>query len=182
MFPSFTAFSFSLQIPSGSLHSIFLKNPTTLILAFRRKNRYIIASSSKNITVHAFPYVPILIVNHIFRPGHVLSINLLVAALAMLLSTLVTDFGLFCLLVALSGAAQAPLWPACIKVITYHVEPSSFGILVGLLGTAPYAGATFRDGPCSTCHYWVKKGTGKYLGPIWLGQQASGQAKTFYFT
>ena len=80
-----------------------------------------------------------------FRPEHVLSVNLLVAALAMLLSSLVNDFGFYCLLVALSGAAQAPLWPACIKVITSHVDPSSFGILVGLLGTAPYAGATFSS-------------------------------------
>ena len=45
----------------------------------------------------------------------------------------------------ISGTAQAPLWPACIKVITSHVDPSSFGILVGLLGTAPYAGATFSS-------------------------------------
>ena len=72
-----------------------------------------------------------------------MSLNLLLAALALLLSTLVFNYGFFCLLIALSGAAQAPLWPACIKIITTHVEPNSFGIVVGLLGTAPYAGATF---------------------------------------
>ena len=82
-------------------------------------------------------------INFSSRPNYVLPLNLLLASLAMLIMGLVKSFGLCCLLIAISGAAQAPLWPACIKIITNHVDSKSFGIVVGLLGTAPYAGATF---------------------------------------
>jgi sugar phosphate permease len=60
-----------------------------------------------------------------------------------MLISLVHHYELFCLLVAISGAAQAPLWPACIKIVSSHVDGSSLATIVGLLGTAPYAGATF---------------------------------------
>ena len=43
------------------------------------------------------------------------------AALSLMLLSLTAHFGIFCLLVAVSGAAQAPLWPACIKVLNNSI-------------------------------------------------------------
>lgn len=61
----------------------------------------------------------------------------------MLSTALTHEYSLFCLCVAVSGAAQAPLWPACVKIITTHFDDSSLGRVIGLLSTSPYAGATF---------------------------------------
>lgn len=66
----------------------------------------------------------------------------MVATISMLFLVLSHHYAFFCAAVVLSGAAQAPLWPACIKVLASHVEEKSMGKYVGLLGIAPYAGAT----------------------------------------
>ena len=67
------------------------------------------------------------------------------ASVAMLLLVLIRDYSIFCILVAISGAAQAPLWPACIKSLANHADDQVLGTFVGLLGTAPYAGASFSS-------------------------------------
>lgn len=66
----------------------------------------------------------------------------MIATIAMLFLVLSRHYAFFCVAVALSGAAQAPLWPACIKVLASHVDEKSMGKYVGFLGIAPYAGAT----------------------------------------
>lgn len=74
-----------------------------------------------------------------FKPNFVILINLSLAAIATLLMALTHEFHLFLALVALSGAAQGPLWPACIKAM----PDKNMATHVGLLGTAPYMGASF---------------------------------------
>ena len=61
----------------------------------------------------------------------------------MILISLVHDYYLFCILVAISGLAHGPLWPALIQILSKQIEPKVFAFYVGLLGTAPYAGASF---------------------------------------
>ncbi len=62
----------------------------------------------------------------------------------MTLAMITQDLLPFCVMVFVSGAAQAPLWPACIKALTLSsASEKNLGTLVGFLGTAPYAGAAF---------------------------------------
>ena len=85
---------------------------------------------------------------HSFPSHCVLALNLFMAALFILLSGLAHDYSVFCLLVALSGVFQAPLWPNCIKSLQVEVvEENALATHVGILGSAPYAGAAFRLGP-----------------------------------
>ena len=74
---------------------------------------------------------------------NVVAFSLALAGLALMLLSVTYHFGLFCLLVAVSGAAQAPLWPAIIKVLhaTLAHNESSLVSAIGLLGVAPFAGA-----------------------------------------
>lgn len=74
-------------------------------------------------------------------PKKVIAVGLAVSAIPMALIGLTSSLGPFCVLVAISGAAQAPLWPACIKATTVWTSPTSVGTTVGMLGTAPFAGA-----------------------------------------
>ena len=67
------------------------------------------------------------------------------AAIATQLLVATHELYSFCILVALSGAAQAPIWPACIKALSSQVHENSIGTYVGLLGAAPYAGASFSS-------------------------------------
>ncbi len=71
----------------------------------------------------------------------------MVASIAMALLSLVHHYWLFCILVAISGASQAALWPSCIKIVTGKLSQGSGSAttasIVGLLGTSPYAGAAF---------------------------------------
>ena len=68
------------------------------------------------------------------------------AALSLMLLSLTSHFGIFCLLVAVSGAAQAPLWPACIKVLNNSIaSDKSLASAIGVLGSAPFAGATLSS-------------------------------------
>ena len=80
-----------------------------------------------------------------FRPNIVITLSLLLAAVATQLLVLTQDIYLFCALVVISGAAQAPIWPACIKALSSHIDENSIGTYVGLLGSAPYAGASFSS-------------------------------------
>lgn len=48
-------------------------------------------------------------------------------------------FSLLCLLA--SGAAQAPIWPACAKVLSAWYPDTRLGSVFGAVSTAPYAGA-----------------------------------------
>ena len=75
-----------------------------------------------------------------FRPNFVIALSLLLASLSMQLLVLTQDNYLFCALVMVSGAAQAPIWPACIKALSSHIDETKLGTYVGLLGSAPYAG------------------------------------------
>jgi sugar phosphate permease len=67
------------------------------------------------------------------------------AAIATQLLVFTQDIYLFCALVVVSGAAQAPIWPACIKALSNNIDENSLGTYVGLLGSAPYAGASFSS-------------------------------------
>ena len=69
-----------------------------------------------------------------FRPNIVITLSLLLAAVATQLLVLTQDIYLFCALVVISGAAQAPIWPACIKALSSHIGENSIGTYVGLLG------------------------------------------------
>jgi len=80
-----------------------------------------------------------------FRPNIVITLSLLLAAVATQLLVLTQDIYLFCALVVISGAAQAPIWPACIKALSSHIGENSIGTYVGLLDSAPYAGASFSS-------------------------------------
>ena len=72
--------------------------------------------------------------------------SLTLAALSLMLLSLTSHFGIFCLLVAISGAAQAPLWPACIKVLNNSIASrQSLASAIGVLGSAPFAGATLSS-------------------------------------
>ena len=47
----------------------------------------------------------------------ILACNLSLAALSLMLLSLTQNYTMFCLLVAISGAAQAPLWAVSIKIL-----------------------------------------------------------------
>ena len=51
------------------------------------------------------------------NPKNILAGNLLLAALTLLLLSLTKNYVVFCLLVAICGAAQAPLWAVSIKTL-----------------------------------------------------------------
>jgi hypothetical protein len=47
----------------------------------------------------------------------------------------------FCLCLIISGASQAPLWPACTKMISKWFPDKILGTTIGLMSTAPYVGS-----------------------------------------
>ena len=53
-----------------------------------------------------------------YSPNFVIAFSLILAAIATQLLVATHELYSFCILVALSGAAQAPIWPACIKALS----------------------------------------------------------------
>ena len=98
------------------------------------------------------------------KTENVIACSLTLGALALLLLSWTHNFGLFCLLVAASGAAQAPLWPACIKALDQTVQDKNLVSAIGVLGFAPYAGATFS----SYFVTWISDSYGWRTSPIWI--------------
>ena len=98
------------------------------------------------------------------KTENVIAFSLTLASLSLMLLSWTHHFGLFCLLVGLSGAAQAPLWPACIKVLDRTVTDKNLVSAIGILGLAPYAGATLSSYVVS----FISDTYGWRYSPIWI--------------
>ena len=98
------------------------------------------------------------------KTENVMAFSLTLASLSLMLLTWTHHFGIFCLLVGISGAAQAPLWPACIKVLDHTVTDKNLVSAIGILGFAPYAGATLSSYVVS----FISDTYGWRYSPIWI--------------
>ena len=98
------------------------------------------------------------------KTENVIAFSLTLASLSLMLLSWTHHFGLFCLLAGLSGAAQAPLWPACIKVLDRTVTDKNLVSAIGILGLAPYAGATLSSYVVS----FISDTYGWRYSPIWI--------------
>ena len=71
-------------------------------------------------------------------PSKLLSLALALTSAAMFASSFATNPLTFCLCLCVSGAAQAPVWPACVKIVNSR---TGNGTNIGLLSTAMFVGA-----------------------------------------
>ncbi len=74
-------------------------------------------------------------------PRNILSACLVVTSAAMLLFGATFQLIGACVCLFIAGAAQAPLWPACTKVLSAWYPQDKLSSVFGIISTSPYVGA-----------------------------------------
>lgn len=79
-------------------------------------------------------------------PRYLIALCLSMASLAMMMIGIGNSFYVICVCLFISGAGQAPLWPACTKMLSSWFVDSRLSSVFGIISTSQYAGALLGTG------------------------------------